>query len=149
MYRFLIIFAIWISSSRNITTKRYYIMDQNQYQNQNQQQPYQQQPYQQQPYYQQPYYQPNYMQGQRPPKPDNYLVWAILTTLFCCLPFGIVSIVYSSKVDTLYSSGDYVNAQQASDNAKKWAWWSAIACAICVALYLMFLLIVAAIAASK
>ena len=24
------------------------------------------------------------------PKPPSYLVWAILTTLFCCLPFGIV-----------------------------------------------------------
>ena len=23
----------------------------------------------------------------------NHLVWAILSTLFCCLPFGIVSIV--------------------------------------------------------
>ena len=59
-------------------------------------------------------------------KPDNYLVWAILTTLLCCLPFGIVSIVYSSKVDSLYNAGDYMGAQNAANNAKKWAMWSAI-----------------------
>jgi magnesium-transporting ATPase (P-type) len=96
----------------------------------NQQQPqYQQQPYQQQPYQQQPY-QPSYgyqqPNQQRPMKPDNYLVWAILTTLLCCLPFGIVSIVYSSKVDSLYNAGDYMGAQNAANNAKKWAMWSAI-----------------------
>ena len=39
-------------------------------------------------------------------KPDNYLIWAILTTILCCLPLGIVAIVYSSKVDTLWSAGD-------------------------------------------
>ena len=26
--------------------------------------------------------------------PPNYLVWAILSTLFCCLPLGIASIVF-------------------------------------------------------
>lgn len=30
--------------------------------------------------------------------PDNYLVYSILTTLFCCLPFGIVGIVKSAQV---------------------------------------------------
>ena len=64
--------------------------NQHQFPNQQQQPPYQQRPYQQ------AYYQPNYAQGQRPLKPDNNLVWAILCTLLCCLPFGIVSIVYAS-----------------------------------------------------
>jgi hypothetical protein len=58
-------------------------------------------------------------QGAR--EPDNYLVWAILVTVFCCLPFGIVSIVYSTKVSGLWSSGRYPEAQEASNNAKKWA----------------------------
>jgi ABC-type Fe3+ transport system permease subunit len=93
-------------------------MDNQNYQNE------QQQP----PQYQQPY-QPNYAnqpQPQRPMKPDNYLVWAILCTILCCLPLGIVSIVYAAKVDGLYNSGDYQGAQEASDNAKKWAMWGAI-----------------------
>ena len=35
-------------------------------------------------------------------KPDNFLPWAIVSTVLCCLPFGIVAIVYASKVDTLW-----------------------------------------------
>ncbi|EPQ71217.1 CD225/dispanin family protein [Mycobacterium marinum] len=60
------------------------------------------------------------------PEPDNYLIWAILTTLFCCLPLGIVSIVYYSKVSGLWAQGRYAEAQAASASAKKWAIISAI-----------------------
>ena len=91
--------------------------------------------------YQYPNQQLNDAQNQRPPKPDNYLVWAILTTLLCCLPFGIVSIVYSSKVDSLYYAGDYISAQQAADKAKKWAMWSAISSIIVIVLVLVVALI--------
>lgn len=58
--------------------------------------------------------------------PDNYLVWSILATLFCCLPFGIVAIVKSAQVNGLWSSGQYAAAQKASADAKKWATVSAI-----------------------
>lgn len=51
----------------------------------------------------------------------SHMVWAILTTLFCCLPFGIVSIIFAAKVDGLQASGDIAGAQQASDKAKLWA----------------------------
>lgn len=54
-------------------------------------------------------------------EPENYLVWAILVTVLCCLPFGIVSIVYSNKVSGLWAQGRYAEAQEASNNAKKWA----------------------------
>ena len=54
-------------------------------------------------------------------KPDNYLVWAILTTIFCCLPFGIVAIVKSTKVDGLWASGQYPAAEIASAEAKRWS----------------------------
>ena len=53
--------------------------------------------------------------------PDNYLVYSILTTLFCCLPFGIVGIVKSAQVSSKYQSGDYEGAVQASRDAKKWS----------------------------
>jgi hypothetical protein len=76
--------------------------------------------------------QPPGWQGQQPGwpsqlPPDNYLVWAILTTLFCCLPTGIVSIVYSTKVSGLWAQGQYGEAQAAANNAKKWAIISAVA----------------------
>lgn len=55
------------------------------------------------------------------PCPDNYLVYAILTTLFCCLPFGIAGIVKAAQVSTKYQAGDYEGAVQASAEAKKWS----------------------------
>lgn len=55
------------------------------------------------------------------PKPPNHLVWAILATLCCCLPGGIVAIVYAAQVDGKYNAGDLAGAQQASNNAKLWA----------------------------
>ena len=59
--------------------------------------------------------------NQPQPPIANHLVWAILATLFCCLPFGIVAIVYAAKVDGLAAAGQYAQAQEAADKAK---WWS-------------------------
>ena len=59
--------------------------------------------------------------GNQGSKPDNNMLWAILSTLFCCLPLGIVAIINAAKVDGLYRSGDYSGAQEAADNAKKYA----------------------------
>jgi len=50
----------------------------------------------------------------------------VLVTVFCCLPFGIVSIVKASQVSSLYNQGRYQEAVAASEAAKKWAIWSAI-----------------------
>ncbi len=54
----------------------------------------------------------------------NYLVPAILTTLFCCLPFGIVAIVYAAQVNSKLEAGNYQGALQASKNARLWCWLS-------------------------
>jgi hypothetical protein len=54
----------------------------------------------------------------------NYLVQAILVTLFCCLPFGIVAIVYAASVNGKLQAGDYRGARAASDSAKTWCWVS-------------------------
>ena len=53
--------------------------------------------------------------------PPNYLVWAIVTTILCCLPFGIVSIVYAAQVNSKWVAGDTQGAVQSSKNAKIWA----------------------------
>lgn len=55
------------------------------------------------------------------PKPDNNMVWAIVCTATCCLPLGIVSLVYSQKVDTFYFAERYDEAREAAENAKKYA----------------------------
>lgn len=76
--------------------------------------------------------------------PPNHLVWAILTTLFCCLPFGIVSIVFAAQVSSKWAGGDYAGAQASSDNAKRWAIISAVAGLAVVGVYVVFVLIAAA-----
>lgn len=55
-------------------------------------------------------------------KPDNYLVWAILSTILCCMPFGVVAIVNASKIDSLWATGQYLAAQDAAQKTKKWCW---------------------------
>ena len=70
-----------------------------------------------------PGYPPQQPAGQAP---NNYLVWSILVTLFCCLPFGIVAIVKSSQVNGLWAQGRYAEAQASADSAKKWVIWSAV-----------------------
>ena len=62
--------------------------------------------------------------SQLPPKPDNCLVWAILSTLCCCLPFGVVAIVYAAQVDGKYAAGDYQGAVDSASKAKTWCWVS-------------------------
>jgi hypothetical protein len=48
-------------------------------------------------------------------------VWAILTTVLCCLPLGIVSIVFSSQVNSKWALGDAAGAQASSAKAKRFA----------------------------
>lgn len=67
--------------------------------------------------------------------PPNYLVWSILVTLLCCLPGGIVAIVYSTQVSSRFLQGDYEGANASSRNARKWAIISAIAAAAILAIY--------------
>ena len=67
--------------------------------------------------------------------PPNYLVWAILTTIFCCLPLGIASIVFSTQVNSKWALGDVGGAQDASGKAKRFAIWAAIAWAVIAVLY--------------
>jgi hypothetical protein len=74
----------------------------------------------------------------------NHLVWAILSTLFCCLPLGIVSIVYAAQVDGKRAAGDIAGAREASGKAKFWALLSAALMLIPALLYLLFLLGLAA-----
>src|SRR5205823_10528224 len=57
-------------------------------------------------------------------KVPNYLVQSILVTLCCCLPLGIVAIVYAAQVNGKLQNGDYPGAVLASNNAKKWCWIS-------------------------
>ena len=73
--------------------------------------------------------------------PDNNLVWAILCTVLCCLPLGIVSIIKASKVKDLWAHGDHIGAQKAADEAKKYAIWGALVGVIFIVLYVIVVVV--------
>lgn len=66
----------------------------------------------------------------------NNLVWAILTTLFCCLPLGIVSIIYAAQVDGKRAAGDIAGAREAARKAGRWALCAALATPVLLLLWI-------------
>lgn len=50
----------------------------------------------------------------------NHLVSAVITTLCCCMPFGIVALVFAAQVNSKLAAGDVAGAQAASNNARTW-----------------------------
>ena len=77
-----------------------------------------------------------------PPLPANDLAVALSTPIFCCLPFGVVSIVYATQVESLYLQGRYEEAVDKSNKAFKWAIASAATIAAIMMLYVLILLII-------
>lgn len=73
--------------------------------------------------------------------PDNNLVWAILCTVLCCLPLGIVSIIKATKVKELWALGDTAGAQKAADDAKKWAIIGAAISLVGIVIYVLVIIV--------
>lgn len=53
-------------------------------------------------------------------KINNYLVPAIISTVCCCIPCGIVSIIFATQVNTKLNAGDIAGAKSAAGKAKMW-----------------------------
>lgn len=79
------------------------------------------------------------------PPPDNNLVWGILVTILCCLPFGIVSIIKANEVNTLWAQGHFAAAQQSAESAKKWALWGALSAVGVYVLLFVFVIVMFAV----
>lgn len=92
-----------------------------------------------------PQFQQGPMQMQKPLRPDSYLIWAILTTCLCCLPFGIYAIIQAAKVENLYNMGDYDGAYKASNDAKKWSIISAVTWLVVMVIYVLLMLLLGAL----
>lgn len=76
-------------------------------------------------------------------KPDNFLAWAIVSTLLCCLPTGIVAIVYASQVDSYWFAGDHEASRRAARRARTWTWVSVGIAVFCWLVYLLLVLVFA------
>lgn len=73
--------------------------------------------------------------------PPTYLVWAILVTLCCCIPFGIVAIFYATQVTSRFVNHDYEGARKASDRAQLWIILALVAGLISAPFSLIFALL--------
>lgn len=121
-------------------------------------QPYNQQPYNnnnQQPYNNQTQYgqqQANFRNSLNSalPIPKTWFVESLLSTIFCCPPFGIVGIINANKVESLYYAGDYDGSLKASKEAGK---WTKIAFFVGISMYvlyaLLYIIIIAAAVSSS
>lgn len=56
------------------------------------------------------------------PSPTTVLVFSILSTVFCCVPFGIVGVVYAALAMGRHSARDFAASEQYRRNAKTWSW---------------------------
>lgn len=71
-----------------------------------------------------------------PPMPPTFMVWAILSTICCCLPAGVVAIIYSAQVSSKYFSRDYEGARRVSERTEIWIIVSIVLGIIANALYM-------------
>ncbi len=61
------------------------------------------------------------------PPPPNRLALAILCTIFCFTPFGIVAIVKATSVNSLWAQGRWGEAYRTSRSVKNWCIFAALA----------------------
>ncbi len=52
------------------------------------------------------------------PCPATYLVWSIIVTVLCCMPFGIAAIIFSAQVKSAYNRGNLSKAEKMSEYAQ-------------------------------
>lgn len=89
-----------------------------------------------------PQYSYNTPQQQENSKPINgttYLVFAIIATVLCCLPFGIPAIVYATKIDKAQALGDFLGAQSAAKKSKMWSIIAAVSAVVIFIIYIVLM----------
>jgi Interferon-induced transmembrane protein len=91
---------------------------------------------------------------------QNYLVFAILSLAFSMLcaacycfpigvPFAIPAVIYSAQVNGRVGSGDLPGARESSKKAQMWCWISVGVSLAGLALYLVFIAVMAVLGAKN
>lgn len=73
--------------------------------------------------------------------PNNMVLAIIasaLSLILCCLPHGLVSLIFALQVDKKAQAGDIQGATNAAKQAKMWAWISLIVSAVWIVIALVF-----------
>lgn len=72
--------------------------------------------------------------------PSNNLVLAILTTVFCCLPLGVVAIVYAAQVNSKWAMGDQAGAHESARKARQFSIWAAVLGLVALVIYVILVI---------
>jgi len=59
-------------------------------------------------------------------EPPSLLVWSIVVLLCCCIPGGIVGLIYGNRAKKEFAQGNPQAAWAAYETGKNWLIWSAI-----------------------
>ncbi|MBO8477576.1 MAG: CD225/dispanin family protein [Bacteroidetes bacterium] len=74
-------------------------------------------------------------------RPSTYMALSIIVTILCCAPFGILGIIYASKVDSCWSAGLFREARENSRRARN---WSLLGIGLCVLFWIAYILLIVA-----
>lgn len=74
-------------------------------------------------------------------KPSTYMALAIIVTILCCVPFGILGIIYASKVDSCWNAG---LVREARENSRRARNWSLIGIGLCVLFWIAYIMLIVA-----
>ncbi len=72
------------------------------------------------------------------PKKRDYLIPAILTTMLCCLPFGVVAIVCAVRANSAYDFGKFEEAELHARSALRWVIAGLVSGFLGIAAYILF-----------
>ena len=69
--------------------------------------------------------------------PSSNILLAVLTSLCCCMPLGIIAVIKASRVRLLYEKGEYDQAIKASVQARRYCYAGIFLSLICWVLSLL------------
>ena len=74
-------------------------------------------------------------------KPNNNLIFAIVTTVLCCLPLGGLAIYYAIQSDSAYNAGDLQAAEANGKSARNWSIAGVVLGAVGTIIYVILMVI--------
>lgn len=75
--------------------------------------------------------------------PDTWTWQSIVATIFCCNILGVIGVLNAGRAEQALKAGDAVAASEHAASARKWTLWSAGVSLGLIALYILFVVVVA------